>query len=179
MFGEVGNAWAVANMRGNAAGFAIRLPGADFALAEAQLRQALDEMAEAAASPADLAGIQRELARCHLLAGHIEDAVDAARAALQRVESGAPLERARVQAVLAEALLAAGDETAALAAYVDSAEALEQVGARRQAAPVWRELASVLKAMGRINEAYTAMERLATAMGVPEVPIRPIAARRV
>jgi tetratricopeptide (TPR) repeat protein len=173
LFGELGNTWATANMRGNAAAFAIRLPGADLTSAEEQLRQSLDEMAEAGASPADLAAIHRELARCQLLAGHLDDAVDAARAALTRTDKGAPLEHARTLAVLASALLVAGDETEALAAYEAAAHALESAGASRQAGPVWRELATVLKEMGRTDETIAALERAATALGAPEVPIRP------
>jgi transcriptional regulator with XRE-family HTH domain len=180
LYGEIGDAWAAAHMKGNVAALTIRLPGADLVAAERQLLQSLREMADAAASQADLAEMERELARCYLLAGQVDEAVEVASRALGRVESGAPLELARVKAVLAAALLAAGAECEAVAAYEDAADTLTRAGAGRQAAPVWRELAAVLKAMGRESHAIVALERMADAMGVPDVPVRPVAsARRV
>jgi tetratricopeptide (TPR) repeat protein len=176
MYGELGNAPAAACLRGNAAGYAILLPDADFVAAEARLRQAIAEMREVAVGPADLAGMQRELARCLLLAGHVEDAVEQAREALARLDQGAPLEYARVLVVQAAALLASGDEGAAEAAYRDAANALDEVGATRAAAQVWRELADVLHRMGRLEEAIDVFGRVATALGAPAVPVHPVKA---
>ncbi|MFL6138226.1 MAG: helix-turn-helix domain-containing protein [Frankiaceae bacterium] len=175
LYGEIGHAFAVAALRGNAASYSLRLPDADLAAAEKQLRESIEGMAEAGGSPADLAWAEKELARCCLLAGRVSDAVVTARAALRRVPS-VPLERARVLAVLAAALLAAGDVDEAVTAYEHAAVALESYGARRQAAPVWRELAAVLKAMGRESDTIVAFERMAAALDVPAVPIRPVAA---
>jgi tetratricopeptide (TPR) repeat protein len=174
MYGELGNARAAACLRGNAAGYAILLPDADFAAAEAQLRQAIGEMREVAVGPADLAGMERELARCLLFAGHVEDAVGQAREALELLDRGAPLEYARVLAVLAAALLASGDEVEAEAAYRKAANALDEVGATRAAAQVWRELADVLHRMGRLEEAIGVFGRVATALGAPAVPVQPV-----
>jgi tetratricopeptide (TPR) repeat protein len=174
LYGEIGHAFAVAALRGNAASYRLRLPRPDLVAAEAQLRESIDAMAEANGSPADLAWMEKELARCCLLAGRVTDAVDIARAALERVPS-VPLERARVLAVLAAALLAAGCADQALAAYENAAVALEASGARRQAAPVWHELAAVLKAMGREGDTIVALERTVAALGVQAVPIRPVA----
>jgi transcriptional regulator with XRE-family HTH domain len=177
LYGEIGHAFAVAALRGNAAAYAIRLPGADLAAAEEQLRQSIDGMAAAGGSPADLAAMERELARCCLLSDQVEEATRVARVALERVET-APLERARAQAVVAAALLAAGSPEDALAAYEDAAEALEALGAVRHAAPVWRELAAVLKAMGRAEQTIAALERAVAALGISAAPIRPVAATR-
>jgi tetratricopeptide (TPR) repeat protein len=176
MYGELGNARAAACLRGNAAGYAILLPDADFAAAEAQLRQAIGEMRELAVGPADLAGMERELARCLLLAGHVDDAISQATDALERLDHGTPLEHARVVAVLAAALLASGDEAAAEAAYREAANALDQVGATRAAAQVWRELADVLHRMGRLEEAIGVFGRVAAALGAPAVPVHPVKA---
>ncbi|MFL6139082.1 MAG: helix-turn-helix domain-containing protein [Frankiaceae bacterium] len=177
LYGEIGYAFAVAALRGNVAGYAIRLPGADLAAAEQQLRQSIGGMAAAGGSPADLAAVERELARCCLLSGQIEEATRVARVALGRVEAVA-LERARAQAILAAALLAGGSAEDALAAYEDAAVALEALGAVRHAAPVWRDLAAVLKAMGRTEETIAALERAVAALGIPAAPIRPVAVTR-
>ncbi|MFL6138436.1 MAG: helix-turn-helix domain-containing protein [Frankiaceae bacterium] len=178
LYGELGHAFAAAALRGNVAAYAIRTPGADLEWADAELCRSLDQLAEIDASPADIAAMELELARCRLLAGRIDDAVEIARAALARVEDGAPLERARVQAVLAAALAATGETEEALVGYADAAVALEQVGARRQAATVWRDVAAGLEAMGRTRDALAALERMATALGVPASPVRPVAAIR-
>jgi transcriptional regulator with XRE-family HTH domain len=175
LYGELGHAFAVAALRGNAATYALRLPDRDLAAAEEQLRDSIDGMAEAGGSSADLACMEKEMARCQLLAGRVTDAVDTARAALDRVAS-APLERARVLAVLAAALLAVGSADEALTAYEDAAVALESCGAGRQAALVWRELAAILKAMGRESDTIRAFERTVAALDVPAAPIRPAAA---
>ncbi|MFL6139278.1 MAG: helix-turn-helix domain-containing protein [Frankiaceae bacterium] len=173
LYGELGRAFDVAALRGNAAAYSLRLPDTDLDAAEALLRESIDGLAAAAhTGPADLAEIEKELARCLLLSGRVDKAVDIARAALDRVPS-APLERARVLAVLAAALLASGREEEALAAYQDAALALEAWGAGRQAAPVWSELADVLSAMGRESDAKAALRRMGTALGVPAVPVRP------
>jgi transcriptional regulator with XRE-family HTH domain len=176
LYGEIGHTFACAALRGNAAAYAIRLPGADLEWADAQLRQSISEFAEVDASPADVAAMELELARCCLLAGHVTEAVEIGRAALQRVPS-APLERARVLAVLAAALLEAGYADEALSAYENAAEALEAYGAGRQAAQVWHELAAVLKVMGRDSDVIIALERTATALGVRAVPVRPVATK--
>jgi tetratricopeptide (TPR) repeat protein len=174
LYGEIGHAFACAALRGNTAAYAIRLPGADLEWADAQLRQSIAEFEEVGASPADRAAMELELARCRLLAGRVDDAVDIARAALERVPS-APLERARVLAVLAAALLATGCTEEALDAYENAAMALKAYGAGRQAALVWHELAAILKAMGRESDANVALERMAAALGVQAVPISPVA----
>jgi tetratricopeptide (TPR) repeat protein len=177
LFGELGYAYDVAALRANVASYSLRLPDTDLAAAEAQLRESLAALAEAPHSnPVDLAWTEKELARCQLLAGHVTDAVQTARAALERVPS-APLERARVLAVLAAALSEAGSDDEALAAYEEAANALEASGARRQAAPVWRELADLLKELGRDRDAIVALERMGGALGVPATPRRSTTAR--
>jgi transcriptional regulator with XRE-family HTH domain len=175
LYGELEHAFACAALRGNAAAYTIRAPDADLQWADAQLRQSIAELVAVGASPEDVAAMEVELARCCLLAGRVTEAIDVARAALERVPS-VPLERARVLAVLAATLLEAGHADEALTAYEDAAEALEACGARRQAAPVWHELAAVLKAMGRESDANVALERTVAALGGQAVPIRPVAA---
>jgi tetratricopeptide (TPR) repeat protein len=174
LYGELGNARAAACLRSNVAAYAICLPGADLDAAEVQLRQALHELHEAAVGPNELADTELSLARVHLLAGRADRAVEQAREALARVDRGAPLEYARVLAVLAAALVATGDEAEALAAYQDAATLLDGVGASRHAAQIWRELADVLHRTGRLEDALAVFDRVATALGAPAAPTRPV-----
>ncbi|MFL6139005.1 MAG: hypothetical protein ACJ74O_14575 [Frankiaceae bacterium] len=67
----------------------------------------------------------------------------------------------RAPAVLAAALLADDYADEAVTAYEKAAAALESYGAGRQAALVWRELAAVLKTMGRESDTIVALERVA------------------
>jgi transcriptional regulator with XRE-family HTH domain len=175
LYSEVGNAWAMASLRANSGALLLRLQPPQLVEAAALLRQALTELLQVG-SPADIATAEAEMARCHLLAGEIAQAVQVARTAVSRVEGGPHLEQAKARAVLAATLVAAGEEGDAVAAYMAAAAALEAQGARRQAAPVWRELAGVLMAMGRKDDAIATYERLASALGVPAVPVRPVAA---
>jgi tetratricopeptide (TPR) repeat protein len=172
LFGEIGYVYDVAALRINVASYSLRLPGTDLDAAEAQLRESIRVLVEVVHGAADLAWAERELARCLLLAGRIDDAVDTARAALDRVPA-APLERARSLGVLAAALLAVGSADEALAAYHGAAKALDAFGAHRQAAPVWQELAAVVKAMGRDKDTIAALERMGAALGLVAVPVTP------
>jgi hypothetical protein len=113
-----------------------------------------------------------------LLSGAVDDAVEEAAAAVRRVEDGPGVHKARAQAMLAAALHAAGRDDAAEANYRAAAATLEGEGARRQAAPVWRDLASTLASMGRLADAVVAYERMAAALGVPWVRTQPAAGRR-
>jgi tetratricopeptide (TPR) repeat protein len=174
LYGEINHAFAVAALRGNVASYSLRLPDPDLAAVEEQLRESIAGMTEDG-STADVAVIETELARCYLMAGRVAEAIDVARTAVAHVPS-APLEQARALAVLAAASLAGGSADEAVEAYQTAAESLESYGAGRQAALVWRELAAVLKAMGRGSEAIAAFERMAAALGVPDVPIRPLTA---
>ncbi|MFL6137586.1 MAG: helix-turn-helix domain-containing protein [Frankiaceae bacterium] len=176
LYGEIGNDFAIAALRINVAGYMLRLPGVDLAAAEAHLRESMGGLIESGHSnPTNVAMAEKELARCLLLAGRVDEAVDTARAALERVPA-APLERARVLAVLAAASFADGREDEAVACYEDAAAALTAYGAGRQAGPVWGELAAVLTTMERDKEAVAALWRMAAALGVSAAPIRPATA---
>jgi hypothetical protein len=71
-----------------------------------------------------------------------------------------------------------GDDDAAVAAYTEAAAELEEAGASRHAAEVWRHLADSLVALGRTEEAIVAYRNAADAVGVPAVPGRPPASVR-
>lgn len=110
-------------------------------------------------SEVDIAYCETELARALTLIGAIDEAVDTARSALSRLDQGMRLEFARARAALAYALVANAEVDEARTEYLAAASALEAMGARRQAALVWLELAAMERSSGDIEQAFTAMSR--------------------
>jgi tetratricopeptide (TPR) repeat protein len=172
LYGEVGNAWAVASLRVNCAWLMLRMPEPDHAEATRLLERALASLPEVGTA-ADVASAETELARCRLFAGDAASAIATARGALARVEQGPHLEAARARVVLADALFAEGDVSTAVTTYTEAAVELEQVGATRQAAAVWRQLADALASLGATADAMVAYRRVADAAGIPGRPPAP------
>lgn len=118
-------------------------------------------------SEVDLAYVETELARVELLSGFPDQAVDMAQRALNRLGKPPRLEAARAMLVLGHAEFARGDEAAALLAYSRATHDLAAMGATRQAAAAWRELAEVFSSLGRVQEALDAYRHAADAASVP------------
>jgi tetratricopeptide (TPR) repeat protein len=133
--------------------------------AESLLVRALRDL-EDVGSEVDLAYGETELARVRLVSGRAEEAAELAARSLDRLGSGRRLETARARLVQGQASLALGDEAAALASYRRAAEDLTTIKASRQAAAGWRELAEVLRQLGRDAEAMAAYQRALDALGI-------------
>lgn len=131
-------------------------------LLEAAARQLADSGSEV-----DLAYIETELARVELLLGSPDEAVDIAQRALDRLGRQPRLEAARARLVLGHAEFARGNEDAALLSYGRATQDLAAMGASRQAAAGWRDLAEVFSSLGRVKEALDAYRRAADAASVP------------
>ena len=130
-------------------------------LLEAAARQLGDTGSEV-----DLAYVETELARVELLSGSADRAVDIAQRALERLGPQPRLEAARARLVLGHARFARGDEVAALLDYARATQDLAAMGASRQAAVAWRELAEVFSSLGRMPEALDAYRRATDAASV-------------
>jgi len=118
-------------------------------------------------SDIDLAHCDTELARARLVQGDPHGAVEAAERSLRELGTEQRLEAARARLVLGQALLGSGDQDGALFAYLRASEDLRSIGASRQAAAAWRELAEVFVQMGRDMDALAAYRQAADASGVP------------
>lgn len=130
-------------------------------LLEAAGRQLADTGSEV-----DRAYVETELARVELLSGSPDKAVLTAQRALNRLGPDPRLEAARARLVLGHAEFSRGDEAAALLAYARATTDLKAMGASRQAAAGWRELAEVFSRLGRIEQALDAYRQAATAAGI-------------
>lgn len=165
IYGELDNRMALAMLRRNQAWLMLCEDERSHAEARPLLERALAELDELG-SPGDAAETQGDLARCHLAVGEVAEAVAVARSAVDRAAAGPLLESAKVRAVLADALLEAGDEEEAVATYRAAAEDLTRIGAARHAAVVWRQLGAALHSLGRTDEAVATYERMAEVTGV-------------
>ena len=115
----------------------------------------------------DVAYCETEMARAQLLLGDPAGAITSARGALHHLPAAEQrLERSRALAVLADAWLQAGDTDAAEAAYKEAAQSLSAVGATRQAAKIWRQLAEHLERGGDLAGALAAMKAATAAVGL-------------
>lgn len=169
IFGELDARRSLAMVTRNAGWLTIMEDPRAHSEARALLESALAELLEVG-GPGDAAEAEADLARCHLAAGDVTEAVATARRAAERASGGAIVEAAKVRAVLADVLFEAGETAEALATYRGAAEDLERVGASRHAAGVWRQLATALRSLGDTEGKDEALERALDAGGIPAPP---------
>lgn len=132
---------------------------------------------EAEGTPVDLAACLTELARCDLLAGDFDAACATATRAVSAVDGQLVVEGARATAVLGQSMVLDGDTDGGMRLLHASAVDLEQLGARREAARVWRDLAELASHFGLVRESDQAMDRAAAAMGIVPRSIRALLTR--
>lgn len=118
-----------------------------------------------AGSATDVAYCDTELARVSIARGDAGRAIEHARSALQSVDQSS-LESARALMASARAWRVLGDEDAGLDAMRLATESLESMGARRQAAKGWVELASLYEERGQLKEALEFHRRAARIVGL-------------
>lgn len=155
----------LARLRTAYAGLLLRQDPPRLREAQPLLRAAAAQLADNG-SEVDLAYVETELARAEVLSGSAEEAVNIAQRALYRLGPEPRLEAARARLVLGHAQATRGDEAAALMAYARATTDLAAMGASRQAATGWRELAEVFSRLGRLEQALDAYRQAATAAGI-------------
>jgi transcriptional regulator with XRE-family HTH domain len=158
LFGEGNDERNLIRLRGAFAALLLRHDPTRAAEAATTLKSARDKLTQLG-SQVDIAYVETELARALTLTGNAREAVTVARSALTRLEQGMRLEYARARSALAYALAAIGEVAEARAEYLAAASALEAMGARRQAALVWLELADLERSLGDVDQALEAMTR--------------------
>lgn len=121
---------------------------------------------EDAAITVDLAGCETELARCHLLTGRAEGAIEFAQRAVTRLRGQDAVEAGRAGLVLGLGLVSVGQVSAGLSECELAAEVLSRTGTRLEAAHAWREIAEVLVRLDRGDEALAALRKVADCAGV-------------
>jgi tetratricopeptide (TPR) repeat protein len=165
IYAESDNQRAVALLKLVAAWLILRDEKPELARAEELLESALTDL-PVVGSQVDIAYGEIELARCRMLAGDWQDAVRLAEASIERLGDGPRLQGARARLTLGQAKLIGGDQNGALATFATAAKDLRAIGADRQAAEAWRELAEILIRLGRAEDAFEAYRAAADAAGL-------------
>jgi tetratricopeptide (TPR) repeat protein len=125
----------------------------------------------ASGSEVELARVDVERSRAHLVLGDTDDAERCARAAIVRLGDQPRLEKAVAQLALGDALYTKGDIAASAEAYQWAADMLGMMSASRQSAAAWRELGDRLLGNRDIAGAAEAFDRALREAGFrPSVP---------
>jgi tetratricopeptide (TPR) repeat protein len=155
------------------AGLHLRMDPADVQEA-LRLLHAAHPVLKQFASPVDVSYCQTELARAHLQIEDFGQAISIASATIEALDrSGeARLEKARTLMVRAIARSATGATEEASADALEAAVLLERLGAGRQAASTWTELAELYVALGDSERAIEAFRRATLLLGAKKTPGR-------
>jgi tetratricopeptide (TPR) repeat protein len=132
------------------------------------LQQARAELVETGGT-VDVAYCDTELARCELLAGRPDVAIEIAQRVVDeigedRLESGSAL------LVIGQALCQQGDIDGGRAQVAHASQALQGAAAGREAATAWREAGDVLSQLGESVAAMDAYQRALGLLGVNAAP---------
>jgi tetratricopeptide (TPR) repeat protein len=138
--------------------------------AEALLAQARETLTALSMS-SYLASCETEIARCALLRGNFDEAIEVASRAISRCADGAP-ELAQARMVSGLALTLSGRAAEGIALMTNAAELLAALGSRIDAARAWRELAEALIKAGRSEQAIDALRRAADYAGAESSVMR-------
>jgi len=146
-------------------------------------------------SRVDQAYVSTEVARAQLLLGQTDAAQESgerARDLLDQTGETAPVEAARVLAVLAMIQMSRGNVSTGKELVAAAASALQDIGASRHAGEVWRELAELAVRAGQADLAIAAFQQALDCVGVsspvqtsnvpphahPNLPASPATSRR-
>lgn len=144
-------------LRLNYAWLLLRSEPAEPAAALDQLRRAAPAL-EVLGSVVDLAVMDCDMSRAHLLLGDVVEAEAYARRAIERLGEGPRLETAYAHLSLGDALHLVGQVDEASRAYQWAADMLGMMAASRQSASAWRELGDRYRAQGDMAAAMRAYD---------------------
>ncbi len=150
----------------------LQLDPPDVREAQQHLTKAAEELAWSSASAIEVARNKVERARAHFLDGSLFEAEDLCAQALS-VADGAPLLAAEARSLTGQIAGARGDVAGARQAYHQAVFLLTGVGADRDAAQLWFELADLLEGVGDSVAALEAYRSAAASSGLrarPKVP---------
>jgi tetratricopeptide (TPR) repeat protein len=143
----------------------LMLDPPDVGEARRHLDQAAEELSWSSASPGELASNQLARARADFLVGNYPAAVESCTSVLETLEDE-PLISAEAAALLGEVVAASGDLETAMRSYRRAVFLLTGIGADRDAAQLWFELADLLEDAGDIQASRDAYRSAAAASGL-------------
>lgn len=170
LISETAPARNLAAMRVTYAWLLLRFDPPQLDEAEGMLARAHEVLTGLSMSPY-LASCETELARCALLRGNFDEALETAAQSAGRCAENAPeLGQARVVSGLALTMTGRADE--GIAVISEAADQLTGLGSRLDAAQAWRELAEALIQLGRSEQAIQALRQAADCAGARASTIR-------
>ena len=144
----------------------LQLDPPDIVGARENLYTASEEFNWASTSPVDAARNNAALAKAHLLAGEFDAAQEMAAQVAAEADTNYPITAAEARRTEGQACLHLGDRDGASRAYLQAVALLTGVGADRDAAQLWFELADLLEEIGEADAARAAYRSAAAATGL-------------
>lgn len=144
----------------------LELDPPDVSEAKRHLEKAAEELAWSSASSIEIARNDLSIARAHFLDGEMSRAHDMCTQIIIAVEGEAPILAADAQSLAGQVAAAHGDVEGAKAAYRRAVFLLTGVGADRDAAQLWFELADLLEEVGDVEAARDAYRSAAASSGL-------------
>jgi tetratricopeptide (TPR) repeat protein len=130
------------------------------------LTKAAEELVWTSASPTEIQRNNLAIARAHFLDGDLATAGEMCSAIISAVEGEAPVTAAHAESLAGQVLAASGDSESAKRAYRRAVLLLTGVGADKDAAQLWFELADLLEEVGDLDAARDAYRSAAAASGL-------------
>jgi transcriptional regulator with XRE-family HTH domain len=138
----------------------------DIPEARRHLEKAAEELLWSSASPIEISRNNLAIAKSYYLDGDLRRAQEMCAEVIQAVEEDAPLLAADAESLAGQVSAASGDVQEAKRAYRRAVFRLTGVGADRDAAQLWFELADLLEDVGDIEASRDAYRSAAAASGL-------------
>jgi transcriptional regulator with XRE-family HTH domain len=155
----------VARLRNALGQMQLQLDPPDVPEAKRHLEKAAEELAWSSASPSELASNMLARARADYLQGELYQAAQACEQVIESIQDE-PLTAAEASALLGQIAAASGDMEGAMRAYRQAVFLLTGMGADRDAAQLWFELADLFEEAGDVQASRDAYRSAAAASGL-------------
>jgi transcriptional regulator with XRE-family HTH domain len=160
----------LARLRTSLGRMQLELDPPDVNEAKRHLAKAAEELTWSSASPIEVARNNISIARAHYLEGDLLVAHEICTEIIAAAKDLAPLLAADAEALDGQVCAAGGDLDGAMRAYRRAVFLLTGVGADREAAQLWFELADLLEDVGDVQAARDAYRSAAAASGLRSRP---------
>jgi transcriptional regulator with XRE-family HTH domain len=160
----------LARLRTNLGRMQLELDPPEVPEALRNLQQAAEELVWSSASRNEIADNNCYIARAHYLEGDLARAEEMCTEIIAAVKDESPLLVAEAEALVGQVAAARGDADSAARAYRRAVFTLTSVGADKEAAQLWFELADLLEDVGEVQAARDAYRSAAAASGLRTRP---------
>jgi tetratricopeptide (TPR) repeat protein len=160
----------LARLRTSLGRMQLELDPPDVSEAKRHLEKAAEELVWSSASPIEIARNNLAIARAYYYDGDLLGAQDLCEQVISSVQTDAPITAADAEALAGQIAAARGDADEAKRAFRRAVFRLTGIGADRDAAQLWFELADLLEDVGDIEAAREAYRSAAASSGLRARP---------